>query len=166
MSHPVDTGPCGGTSQDSSRSPLRIPVSDPRTPIVNSGRPGSRHEAAPNHRRVQARVAATSTHRSRTRRTGCGCKSATPNESIVWRNGGTSAFGAFIGLVADRVCRNHRNQGRDQRRIAPTQSVWTADRTLNNPKTDYAADGLKKATGKPGQSSANDMSGCYVILPG
>jgi len=37
---------------------------------------------------------------------------------------------------------------------------------IANPKTDYAADGLKKATGKPGQSSANDMSSCYVILPG
>jgi uncharacterized protein DUF3471 len=72
----------------------------------------------------------------------------TPNGSIVWHNGGTSSFGAFIGLVPDRnagvvVFTNETNVG-----LPDAVGLWIADRILNNPKTDYAAHALKTATSK------------------
>jgi CubicO group peptidase (beta-lactamase class C family) len=69
----------------------------------------------------------------------------TPNGTIVWHNGGTSNFGAFIGLVPDRnagviVFTNETNVG-----FPDAVGLWTADRILDNPKTDYAAKALATA---------------------
>jgi CubicO group peptidase (beta-lactamase class C family) len=74
--------------------------------------------------------------------------SQTANGTIVWHNGGTSTFGALIGLVPGRnagviVFTNETNIG-----FPDAVGLWAADRILNNPKTDYAADALKSATHK------------------
>lgn len=74
--------------------------------------------------------------------------SQTANGTIVWHNGGTSSFGAFIGLVPGRnagviVLTNETNVG-----FPDAVGLWTADRILNNPKTDYVAETLKSATQK------------------
>ena len=70
----------------------------------------------------------------------------TPNGTIVWHNGGTSSFGAFIAFMPDRnagvvVFTNETNVG-----LPDAVGLWTADRILNNAKTDYAARALEKAT--------------------
>jgi CubicO group peptidase (beta-lactamase class C family) len=70
----------------------------------------------------------------------------TANGAVVWHNGGTSSFGAFIGLVPDRnagviVFTNETNVG-----FPDAVGLWTADRILNNPETDYGAKALKTAT--------------------
>jgi CubicO group peptidase (beta-lactamase class C family) len=72
----------------------------------------------------------------------------TANGTVVWHNGGTSTFGAFIGMVPGRnagiiVFTNETNVG-----FPDAVGLWAADRILNNPKTDYAADSLKAATHK------------------
>jgi CubicO group peptidase (beta-lactamase class C family) len=69
----------------------------------------------------------------------------TANGTIVWHNGGTSSFGAFIGLVPDRhagviVFTNETNVG-----FPDAVGLWTADRILDNPKTDYGAKALARA---------------------
>ena len=70
--------------------------------------------------------------------------SQTPNGTVVWHNGGTEAFGAFVGLQLDRkigviVLTNETNVG-----FPDAVGLWTLDRLLNNPSVDYAAAKLKK----------------------
>ena len=69
----------------------------------------------------------------------------TPNGNIVWHNGGTSAFGAFVGLVPDRdvaviVLSNETNVG-----LPDAIGLWTLDRLLGNPDVDHVAARLKSA---------------------
>ena len=76
----------------------------------------------------------------------------TANGTIVWHNGGTSTFGAFIGLVPGRnagiiVFTNETNIG-----FPDSVGLWAADRILNNATTDYAAASLKAATQKYGEA--------------
>jgi CubicO group peptidase (beta-lactamase class C family) len=69
----------------------------------------------------------------------------TPNGNLVWHNGGTSSFGAYVGLVPDRdvgviVLTNAVNMG-----MPDAVGLWTLDRLLGNPETDHVAERLKAA---------------------
>ena len=69
----------------------------------------------------------------------------TPNGTIVWHNGGTSSFGAYIGLVPDRdvgviVLTNAANMG-----MPDALGLWTVDRLLGNPEADHVAERLQAA---------------------
>jgi CubicO group peptidase (beta-lactamase class C family) len=69
----------------------------------------------------------------------------TSNGTIVWHNGGTSGFGAYIGLVPDRdvgviVLTNETNMG-----MPDAVGLWTLDRILGNPEADHVADRLQAA---------------------
>jgi CubicO group peptidase (beta-lactamase class C family) len=69
----------------------------------------------------------------------------TPNGTIVWHNGGTFGFGAYIGMVPDKdvgviVLTNAVNMG-----MPDAVGLWTLDQLLGNPKADHVADRLKAA---------------------
>jgi CubicO group peptidase (beta-lactamase class C family) len=69
----------------------------------------------------------------------------TPNGTIVWHNGGTPGFGAYIGLVPDRevgviVLTNTVNMG-----MPDAVGLWTLERLLGNPEADHVAERLKAA---------------------
>jgi CubicO group peptidase (beta-lactamase class C family) len=69
----------------------------------------------------------------------------TPNGNIVWHNGGTNSFGAFVGMVPDKnvgviVLTNEVNMGSPD-----AIGLWTFDRLLDNPAIDHVADKLKAA---------------------
>jgi CubicO group peptidase (beta-lactamase class C family) len=69
----------------------------------------------------------------------------TPNGDIVWHNGGTTSFGAFVGLQLDRklaviVLSNQTNVG-----MPDAMGLWTFDRLLGNPVVDYGAKRLEAA---------------------
>jgi len=72
----------------------------------------------------------------------------TPNGNIIWHNGGTRSFGAFVGMVPDKnvgviVLTNEQHVG-----FPDAIGLWTLDRILDNPKVDYVADTLKAAKTK------------------
>jgi CubicO group peptidase (beta-lactamase class C family) len=72
----------------------------------------------------------------------------TPNGNIVWHNGGTSSFGAYVGMVPDEnvgviVLTNEANVG-----FPDAMGLWTLDRLLDNPKIDHVADTFKAAKTK------------------
>ena len=67
------------------------------------------------------------------------------NGTVVWHNGGTSAFGAYIGMIPARgvgivVLTNEVNIG-----LPDAVGAWTLDRILDNPPVDYAANSLEHA---------------------
>jgi CubicO group peptidase (beta-lactamase class C family) len=69
----------------------------------------------------------------------------TPNGNIVWHNGGTSSFGAYIGLVPDKnigviVLSNATNVG-----FPDAIGLWTLDRILGNREANHVANTLKTA---------------------
>lgn len=69
----------------------------------------------------------------------------TANGTIVWHNGGTSAFGAFVGLLLDHdvgviVLTNQANVG-----MPDAVGMWTLDRVLGNQPVDHAAVALARA---------------------
>ncbi len=69
----------------------------------------------------------------------------TPNGTIVWHNGGTSAFGAYFGLLLEKdvavvVLTNEVNVG-----LPDALGRWTLDRILGNPKVDVVAETFKAA---------------------
>ena len=70
---------------------------------------------------------------------------STPNGRIVWHNGGTTAYGAFIGMAPDKdvgviVLTNETNVG-----LPDAIGEWTLDRLLGNPEVDHVAQRLKAA---------------------
>jgi CubicO group peptidase (beta-lactamase class C family) len=70
----------------------------------------------------------------------------TPNGNIVWHNGGTSGFGAHVGLLLDKgvgiiVLANAVG-------FPDAIGLWAIDRILGNPNVDYAANTLKAAKTK------------------
>jgi len=72
----------------------------------------------------------------------------TPNGTIVWHNGGTPGFGAYIGLAPEKnvgviVLTNGMNAG-----LPDAIGLWSLDRILNNPKVDIVAQTLKVATSR------------------
>lgn len=63
----------------------------------------------------------------------------TANGTVVWHNGGTDGFGAFVGFLPARgfgivVLTNENNIG-----LPDAIGMWLLDRALDNPVTDYAA---------------------------
>ncbi len=69
----------------------------------------------------------------------------TPNGTIVWHNGGTSGFGAFVGLELDRhigvvILTNEGNVG-----FPDALGLWIFDRLLGNANVDHVANTLKRA---------------------
>jgi CubicO group peptidase (beta-lactamase class C family) len=69
----------------------------------------------------------------------------TPNGNIVWHNGGTAAFGAYVGMVPDKdigviVLTNETNAG-----LPDAIGRWILDQILGNAKVDHVADVLKAA---------------------
>jgi hypothetical protein len=69
----------------------------------------------------------------------------TPNGSVVWHDGGTTGFGAFIGMLVDKdvgviVLSNEQNKG-----LPDAIGLWALDRLLDNPIVDHVADKLKEA---------------------
>jgi CubicO group peptidase (beta-lactamase class C family) len=61
----------------------------------------------------------------------------TPNGSIIWHNGGTNGFGAFVGMQPDRdvgviVLTNAQNMG-----YPDAIGLWLFDRILDNPEIDH-----------------------------
>jgi CubicO group peptidase (beta-lactamase class C family) len=70
----------------------------------------------------------------------------TPNGSVVWHNGGTNSFGAFVGMaknVGVIVLTNEQNVG-----LPDAIGLWALDRLLDNPSVDHVADTLNKAKSK------------------
>ncbi|MGX1305988.1 CubicO group peptidase (beta-lactamase class C family) [Amorphus suaedae] len=79
----------------------------------------------------------------------------TANGEIVWHNGGTLSFGAFVGFLPSKdigivVLTNAANVG-----FPDAVGLWMLDRVLGNPETDYAADKLKAATAAAEASAAH-----------
>jgi CubicO group peptidase (beta-lactamase class C family) len=84
----------------------------------------------------------------------------TQNGNIVWHDGGTSAFGAYVGMVPDKsvgviVLTNETNVG-----FPDAIGLWTLDRILDNPKVDYVADTLRQR--KP---NSRRRPSCLPSLP-
>jgi CubicO group peptidase (beta-lactamase class C family) len=72
----------------------------------------------------------------------------TPNGNIIWHDGGTSSFGAYVGMVPDKnlgviVLTNETNVG-----FPDAIGLWTFDRILDNPEVDHVANALKAATSR------------------
>ena len=64
---------------------------------------------------------------------------STPNGDITWHNGGTVAFGSYIGLALDKgvgviVLTNETNVG-----LPDAIGAWTFDKLLGNPEVDHVA---------------------------
>jgi len=69
----------------------------------------------------------------------------TPNGNIVWHNGGTTSFGAYVGLQLDKeigvvVLTNEANVG-----FPDAVGEWVLDRLLGNPEVDHVGERLKLA---------------------
>ena len=72
----------------------------------------------------------------------------TPNGNIIWHDGGTASFGAYVGMVPDKnvgviVLTNETNVG-----FPDAIGLWTLDRILDNPQVDYVANALSAAKTK------------------
>ena len=72
----------------------------------------------------------------------------TPNGNIIWHDGGTSSFGAYVGMVPDKnvgviVLTNETNVG-----FPDAIGLWTFDRILDNHVIDHAANALDTAKTK------------------
>lgn len=70
---------------------------------------------------------------------------STPNGRLVWHNGGTTAYGAYVGTAPDKdvgviVLTNETNVG-----LPDAIGEWTLDRLLGNPDVDHVAARLKAA---------------------
>lgn len=71
---------------------------------------------------------------------------ATPNGRIIWHNGGTTSFGAYVGFLPDKdvgvvVLTNESNVG-----FPDAIGEWALDRLMDNPVVDHVAAKLKGAT--------------------
>ncbi|WP_161790488.1 serine hydrolase [Inquilinus limosus] len=69
----------------------------------------------------------------------------TPNGRVIWHNGGTPSFGAYVGFVPERdvgvvVLTNEENVG-----FPDAVGAWVLDRLLDNPRVDHAAAALDAA---------------------
>jgi CubicO group peptidase (beta-lactamase class C family) len=69
----------------------------------------------------------------------------TPNGRVVWHNGGTNGFGAYVGLSPERgvgvvILTNEMNVG-----LPDAVGAWVFDRLLGNPDVDVVAASLARA---------------------
>jgi CubicO group peptidase (beta-lactamase class C family) len=72
----------------------------------------------------------------------------TPKGNIIWHNGGTTSFGAYIGFVPEAgigvtVLTNETNVG-----FPDAVGLWVLDRLLGNPSVDHVAKTLEAAKAK------------------
>jgi CubicO group peptidase (beta-lactamase class C family) len=72
----------------------------------------------------------------------------TPNGPIVWHNGGTPSYGAYIGTALDKdvgviVLTNETNVG-----LPDAVGEWVLDRLMGNPDVDHVAAKLEAAKAK------------------
>ncbi len=74
--------------------------------------------------------------------------SLTPNGNVVWHNGGTYGFGAYIGMLVDKDVGVIILTNAEQVGFPDAVGAWTFDRLLGNPAVDHAANTLKAATAK------------------
>jgi CubicO group peptidase (beta-lactamase class C family) len=80
---------------------------------------------------------------------------STPNGMIIWHNGGTTSYGAFVGFLPDKdvgviILTNEANVG-----FPDAVGLWTLDRLMDNPVVDHVAAKLKAA--KAGAASSRKM---------
>jgi CubicO group peptidase (beta-lactamase class C family) len=72
----------------------------------------------------------------------------TPKGNIVWHNGGTTSFGAFVGFAPETgvgviILTNESNVG-----FPDALGLWTLDRLLGNPSVDHVAKTFEAAKAK------------------
>jgi CubicO group peptidase (beta-lactamase class C family) len=72
----------------------------------------------------------------------------TPKGNIIWHNGGTTSFGAFVGFAPETgvgviVLTNESNVG-----FPDALGLWTLDRLLGNPSVDHVAKTFEAAKAK------------------
>jgi CubicO group peptidase (beta-lactamase class C family) len=72
----------------------------------------------------------------------------TPKGNVIWHNGGTTSFGAYIGFVPETgvgvtVLTNETNVG-----FPDAVGLWVIDRILGNPSVDHVAKTLEAAKAK------------------
>ena len=72
----------------------------------------------------------------------------TPKGNVIWHNGGTTSFGAYIGFVPETgvgvtVLTNETNVG-----FPDAVGLWVLDRILDNPSIDHVAKTLQAAKAK------------------
>jgi hypothetical protein len=72
----------------------------------------------------------------------------TPKGNVIWHNGGTPSFGAYIGFVPETgvgvtVLTNETNVG-----FPDAVGLWVLDRLLGNPSVDHVAKTLEAAKAK------------------
>jgi CubicO group peptidase (beta-lactamase class C family) len=72
----------------------------------------------------------------------------TPKGNIIWHNGGTTSFGAYIGFVPETgvgvtVLTNETNVG-----FPDAVGLWVLDRILDNPSVDHVTKTLEAAKAK------------------
>ncbi|RFB81424.1 serine hydrolase [Methylovirgula sp. 4M-Z18] len=77
----------------------------------------------------------------------------TPNGTVIWHNGGTSSFGAFVGFLPDHgvgavVLTNTNNVG-----LPDALGAWVMDRLLSNPPKDHIGTKLKNAQEEAAQAA-------------
>jgi len=77
----------------------------------------------------------------------------TPNGNIVWHNGGTPGFGAYVGLLIDKdvgvvVLTNEEETG-----LPDAIGAWTLDRVLGNPPHNDGKETLKKVKARFAEAS-------------
>lgn len=75
------------------------------------------------------------------------------NGTVIWHNGGTASFGAYVGFVPEHkagvvILSNATNVG-----LPDALGAWVTDRILDNPEMDYIGILLKGATAKAEESS-------------
>ncbi|MEJ8573440.1 serine hydrolase [Microbaculum marinum] len=92
---------------------------------------------------------------------------STPNGEIIWHNGGTLSFGAFVGILPSRnagivVLSNETNMG-----FPDAVGLWVLDRFLGNPEIDYAAQKLNaaKALGETASAQQDASAGQRSPMP-
>lgn len=72
----------------------------------------------------------------------------TPNGPLVWHNGGTNGFGAFIGMARDRDVGVIIFSNAQQVGFPDALGLWTLDRLLGNPVVDRVGQTLTAAKAK------------------
>jgi CubicO group peptidase (beta-lactamase class C family) len=87
---------------------------------------------------------------------------ATPNGTVTWHNGGTLAFGAYVGLQRDRglgivILTNQANVG-----LPDALGAWIFDRLMGNPDIDHVAARLAAAKAK---AAADDKAWARPAKP-
>ncbi len=77
----------------------------------------------------------------------------TPNGRVIWHNGGTPSFGAYVGFAPEKdvgvvVLTNAENVG-----FPDAVGAWVLDRLLDNPRVDHVAAALEAAKSRFAESA-------------